>query len=255
MTHRILILGGTYESRQLAAELENECRKQDFEITLSLAGRTKNPLKQSVPVRTGGFGGVPGLVRYLEEERIDLLVDATHPYASVMSHHAAEAARQTGIRLIAFRRPAWQAQPDDLWHMAENVEQAVSLLGNIPKKVFVALGRKELLPFETAPQHSYVIRSVDPVDPPLKLPSANYVLDRGPFEEDDEKKLLQDMGIEYIVSKNSGGMASYGKITAARKLRIPVIMIDRPKLPAIEEVKTLDAALKQCLQHISTALM
>jgi precorrin-6x reductase len=256
MTHHILILGGTLEARQLAARLEAERRKrQDFDIILSLAGRTKNPLKQPVPVRIGGFGGVDGLAAYLKQEQIDLLIDATHPYAASMSHHAAYAAEQTGTRLIAFRRPPWEPLPDDLWQNVPDVEGAVAALDTLPRKIFVALGRKELLPFEKAPWHHYIVRSVDPVEPPLNIPDVQYILDRGPFEEDSERKLLMEYGIECIISKNSGGPASYGKITAARQLKIPVIMIERPALPFAETVETLDDALSQCLQHVSSAFM
>lgn len=83
--------------------------------------------------------------------------------------------------------------------------------------------------FETAPQHVYLVRSVDPVSPPLAVPQADYVLGRGPFGEAEDHALLKAHGIDAIVAKNSGGSATYGKMAAARALGIEVILIARPR--------------------------
>lgn len=231
----ILILGGTADARQLAGKLATR-----HDVTLSLAGRTENPVAQGVPVRVGGFGGAEGLAAYLIENRIDLLVDATHPYAARISANAAEAAKLTGIPAIALRRPAWERQPGDRWTLVESPAEAAALLGASPRKVFLALGRQELLPFEAAPQHAYVVRSVDPVEPPLAVPHADYILARGPFSEADDRALLEAHSIDAIVSKNSGGQATYGKIAAARALGIEVFLISRPTLPDMPSGRSVD---------------
>ena len=223
---RILILGGTADARQLAGKLALR-----GEVTLSLAGRTESPVAQGVPVRTGGFGGAKGLAAYLKDHRIDLLVDATHPYAVQISANAAEAARLAGVRAIALRRPAWERVPGDRWTLVEDAAEAAELLGGAPRKVFLALGRQELAAFEDAPQHSYLVRSVDPVDPPLGVPHATYILSRGHFSEDDDRALLEAHGIDAVVAKNSGGPATYSKIAAARALGVEVFLIRRPPLP------------------------
>ena len=228
MTHRILILGGTTEARRLAAKL---AARSDLAVTLSLAGRTENPVAQTVPVRRGGFGGAQGLAKYLQDEWIDLLVDATHPYAAQISANAAEAARITGVRAVALRRPAWASVGGDRWTIVKDAAEAVAALGVAPRRVFLALGRQELAPFEAAPQHHYLIRSVDPVEPPLAVPDAAYILARGPFSEAEDHALLAGRRIEMVVAKNSGGSATYGKIAAARKLGIEVILLRRPSLP------------------------
>src|SRR6516164_2963870 len=155
---RILILGGTTEARELAARL---AARADLEVIVSLAGRTKSPAPQPVPVRSGGFGGAVGLGEYLDQERIDALVDATHPYANIISANAAAAAHQAGVPLIALRRPAWRAVAGDRWIEAIDVADAVRRLGEPPRRVFVTLGRTELISLTTAPQHFYLIRSVD----------------------------------------------------------------------------------------------
>ncbi len=211
-------------------------------MTLSLAGRTAAPTHHPVPVRIGGFGGVDGLAAYLRDRRIDRLIDATHPYAAVISANAARAAIAAGVPLLAFRRPAWQPAAGDRWTEVAEAMEAVSALGPTPRRVFIALGRKELAPFAAAPQHHYLIRSVDPVDPPLSVPRAKYVLGRGPFAEAADRDLLAAWHIDVIVAKNSGGAATFGKIAAARALGLPVILLRRPPLPPVAGVETIEAA-------------
>jgi len=240
MTIRVLLLGGTFEARQLAQHLAG---RGDMVVTLSLAGRTAHPLTQPVPVRIGGFGGVSGLIRYLQNERIGALVDATHPYAAQISRNAAAAAKSAEVPLLGLRRPAWEEQAGDRWRRVTDVTQAVAAIGSESRRVFVALGRQEIGPFAAAPQHRYLIRSVDPIDPPLSLPRVDYLLDRGPFCEADERALLQSHRIDAIVAKNSGGTATYGKIAAARGLGIDVILLHRPDLPEVETVATVEAAI------------
>ena len=247
MKASILILGGTTQARLLAGRLSAD----GFACLLSLAGRTKDPLTQPVPTRIGGFGGVEGLAAYLRAEGIGLLVDATHPYAARISGNAAQASALSGVPLIALRRPAWSSQNGDRWQHVGNVSEAVAALGHAPRRVFVALGRNELAPVETAPQHHYLIRSVDPVEPPLQVPHAAYITARGPFAEADEHRLLVDQGIEVIISKNSGGAAAYGKIAAARALGIPLVMIERPVLPAAESSESVEAVAALIHHHAS----
>jgi precorrin-6A/cobalt-precorrin-6A reductase len=237
---RILILGGTTEARQLAGRLAT---RAGLNVTLSLAGRTAEPAAQPVPVRTGGFGGAEGLADYLRDEKIDALIDATHPYAATISANATAAALRTGVPLMALRRAGWEPVPGDRWIDVDHMTHAVQALGPTSRRVFLALGRKEIAPFETAPQHHYLVRSVDPVEPPLNVPAAVYVTARGPFAEDSERALLEEHGIDVIVAKNSGGAAAYGKIAAARALALPVIMLRRPPLPEVTAVATVDEAV------------
>lgn len=238
MTRRILILGGTTGARELAGALAG------FDVTLSLAGRTATPARQPVPVRVGGFGGVAGLAGYLRAERVGLLIDATHPYAATISAHAAEAAGAAGVSLLALRRPAWRRVEGDDWVEVADVRAAVAALGEAPRRVFLALGRQEVAGFAVAPQHDYLIRSVDPIEPKLGVPRARYLLGRGPFEAAAERGMLEGHGIERIVCKNSGGDATYGKIVAARELGLRVVMLARPVLPAVPAVGSVAAALE-----------
>jgi precorrin-6A/cobalt-precorrin-6A reductase len=248
---RILILGGTMEARELAERL---AKRADLDVVVSLAGRTKSPAPQPVPVRSGGFGGAAGLAHYLGEERIDALIDATHPYANIISANARSAARQSGVPLMVLRRPPWRAVAGDRWSEATDVADAVRRLGARPRRVFVTLGRTELAPLTTAPQHFYLIRSVDPVEPPLPLPPVSYLIDRGPFNETDDRALMRTHAIDAVIAKNSGGAASYGKIVAARALSIDVFMLRRPAAPDGPAVETVDEVMAWLDHAIASAM-
>lgn len=237
---RLLILGGTAEARELAARL---AARGGYALSLSLAGRTRNPLSQPAPTRSGGFGGIEGLAAHLKVERIDALIDATHPFAASMSRNAAQAARLAGVPLLALVRREWQPVPGDRWTGAADIAEAVEKLGAVPRRVLAALGRNEVRALEAAPQHLYLVRSIDPVEPPLDLPQARYIEARGPFAQEDEYALLAENRIDAVLSKNSGGDATYGKIAAARALGIEVIMVARPPRPEVETAGDVEEAL------------
>src|SRR5262244_4450006 len=133
---RILILGGTTEARRLAERL---VERANVAVTVSLAGRTAAPATHAVPVRIGGFGGAEGLGEYLTAERVDALIDATHPYAAIISSNAADAAAATRVPLLALRRPPWMPLPGDRWIEAANTDTAVDALGEGPRRVFLTL--------------------------------------------------------------------------------------------------------------------
>jgi precorrin-6A/cobalt-precorrin-6A reductase len=244
---RVLILGGTTEARRLAERLAG---RADLAVTVSLAGRTTAPAAQAVPVRVGSFGGVEGLARYLTDEHVDALIDATHPYAAIISANAAAAATATRVPLLAFRRAPWAPLPGDRWIEVADVAGAVDALGEAPRQVFLALGRSEIGIFARAPQHHYLVRSVEPVDPPLAVPHASYITGRGPFSEADDRALLVAHAIDVVVAKNSGGAATYGKIAAARALGVPVVLLRHPSLPEVPAVETVEEAVAW-LDHAS----
>ncbi|MGB7046110.1 MAG: cobalt-precorrin-6A reductase [Methylocella sp.] len=223
---RVLVLGGTFEASKLAVLLAD---RNDIWSMLSFAGRTTAPGAPKIPYRTGGFGGVDGLQAYLEAERIDVLVDATHPFAEQMSRHAAIAAAGANIPLIVLSRPAWVARPGDHWIDAADMAAAAAALGREPKRVFLTIGRLQIGAFAAAPQHFYLIRTIEPLMLAAGLPRHRVVLGRGPFAVEAEDKLLREAAIDVVVSKNSGGEAAFAKVRAARHLGLPVIMVARPQ--------------------------
>lgn len=239
----VLILGGTGEARLLAERL---VEAGELRITLSLAGRTAHPLPQAGDLRRGGFGGADGLANWLGANAVDILVDATHPFARHISGNASVAAKKSGIPLVTLERPPWRAVEGDRWIDAASVADATPLLGEAPKAVFLAIGRQELAPFRAFPQHRYIVRSVDPVTAVFQLPNADYILERGPFAEDDERTLFIKHGVDIVVAKNSGGEATYAKIAAARALGLPVVMVCRP-VQRKADATTVDEAMEKVL--------
>jgi len=221
---RILILGGTTEASHLARLLADDDR---FGATLSLAGRTAAPKQQPLPARVGGFGGIAGLEAWLRENDIAAVIDATHPYAAQISAHAVAACNALAIPLGSIARAPWKREDGDSWIEVESPEAAASALGSTPARVFLSIGRQELAAFAAAPQHHYVARTIDSPDVALP-PDIRFVHDRGPFDVAAEEAFLAQERIDMIVSKNSGGAATYPKIVASRRLRLPVIMISRP---------------------------
>lgn len=243
MTRRVLILGGTAEARALAELLSGE---PELDVTTSLAGRTQDPRLPAGRARIGGFGGAEGLAGWLREERADAVVDATHPFAETISHHAAHAARATGVRLLALRRPGWSAGEGDRWHWAATLAEAAALLPALGRRPFLTTGRQDLAAFAGLPLR-FLARSVAPPPPPLPA-HCHVLLDRGPFTLDAERALLREHRIDVLVTKDSGGPATAAKLTAAREAALPVLIVRRPPPPPGVPAVTTPAAAARWLR-------
>lgn len=216
----ILILGGTREAANLAATLSDN----GYDITTSLAGRTREPLPLKGKMRQGGFGGVAGLAQYLRDNNVALLIDMTHPFAVNISANARQAAAQTNTKLIAWQRPKWEQMEDDIWHHVDSIQQAIAVIP-ANAKVLLALGSQHIAPFAQRDDVHFLVRMVDAPAQPLLLPHHTLLLAK-PGLLEEEFATLQSQAITHIVCRNSGGKASYTKIAAARLLSIPVILIE-----------------------------
>ncbi len=196
----------------------------------SYAGRTARPALQPLPSRLGGFGGVAGLVAYLRQEGITHVVDATHPFAAQMTNNAVAACAEVGVALVGLQRPEWQAGAGDRWCHVTDMDAAVAALPDHGARVFLAIGKQNLDTFAVKPSNHYLLRLVDPPDGALRLPDTTVIIARGPFEAAGDQALMSDHAITHIVAKNAGGTGAEAKLSAARALGLPVIMIDRPKV-------------------------
>jgi precorrin-6A/cobalt-precorrin-6A reductase len=243
---RLLILGGTAEASALAGAIAG---RPDIDAMLSLAGRTQRPAPSPVPTRIGGFGGVAGLRAYLEAARIGAVVDAAHPFAAQMSRHAAEACAAAKLPLLIFTRPPWERVDGDRWIDVATMAEAAQALGPVPCNVFLTQGRQQLAAFAAAPQHRYLVRAIEPPDDIDALPHHRLILARGPFCLVDEEALMRAQNIEFLVSKNSGGGATYAKIEAARNLGLTIVMVRRPDKPDVEQAIQLETALAWIEAH------
>ncbi|GAA2132716.1 cobalt-precorrin-6A reductase [Kitasatospora kazusensis] len=238
-TH-VLILGGTTEARRLAAELAAD---PALRVTSSLAGRVAEPRLPAGEVRIGGFGGPSGLAAWLREQRVDALIDATHPFAGTMSHNAAVAAAEVHVPLLALRRPSWVAVAGDAWHPVGSLDEAAAALPALGERVFLTTGRQGLAAFAQLTGLFFLARSVDAPQDPMP-PRTEVLLDRGPFTLDGERAVLREHRIDVLVTKDSGGAATAPKLTAARELGLPVVIVRRPPTPAgVQEAPDVAAAL------------
>ncbi|MEH2069034.1 MAG: cobalt-precorrin-6A reductase [Nostoc sp.] len=237
---RILILGGTGDAAELAARLATI---EGVEAITSLAGRTREPLVPLGDLRVGGFGGVAGLASYLEVMQIDLLIDATHPFASQISWNAVSAATKVGVPHLMLIRPPWQKVSDDRWIEVDSVTAAAAVLQNQAQRVFLTVGRQELAAFAHLKEIWFLMRTIDPPAPDTLVPQGMLLCDRGPFTLNNEREILIHHNIDTIVSKNSGGNATYAKIIAARELEVKVVMVNRPAIPPVNYVTDVDGAL------------
>lgn len=272
---KILILGGTGEANRLVPEILARFGSA-VSITTSLAGRTRAPTTPIGRVRIGGFGGAVGLREYLEKEAIDLVVDATHPFARQISDNAVTACAgayagtapdrhlpaphsNPAIQRLALTRPAWHPEHSDDWRMVQSLEDAATLLPRVGKTAFLTVGSQELDAFKSVEGVAFAIRMIDRPDAdnpnvnpaPAIETTANtiLILGKGPFNLEDEKALLETHKIDVLVTKNSGGDATYAKLLAARQAGIPVIMVERPTPPPGPIASTIEQALDWIAQQ------
>ncbi|MEV4151070.1 cobalt-precorrin-6A reductase [Amycolatopsis sp. NPDC049691] len=233
----ILILGGTGEARNLAEELV----KSDVRVVSSLAGRVARPRLPAGEVRVGGFGGPDGLAAWLRENDVTAVVDATHPFAERIGANAAKAAERTGIPLLRLARPGWEPGEDDVWHWADDLEDAAKKLPGLGERVFLTSGRQGLPAFAHLDDLWFLIRCVDPPQPPLPR-HHELILARGPYEVAAERELLER--VDVLVTKDSGGPQTEAKLTAARELGKPVLVVRRPPRPRTETAETVAEAVE-----------
>ncbi|MBD2463732.1 cobalt-precorrin-6A reductase [Oscillatoria sp. FACHB-1407] len=236
---RVLILGGTSDAAELAIRA---AEMSEVEVISSLAGRTQRPLVASKNTRIGNFGGIAGLTNYLREQQIDLLIDATHPFAAQISFHAVAAATAATIPYLMVLRPAWERTSGDRWIEVTSHAAAAVVLPELAQRIFLTVGRQELAAYAHLQDRWFLMRMIDPPSND-SIPPGKVLLERGPFSLEEERSLLQHYDIGAIVSKNSGGDATYAKIIAARESGIPVVMVQRPAIPDGEHVADVESAL------------
>ncbi len=237
MTLRVLLLGGTGEARSLAALLD---ARGEFDVVSSLAGRVAEPVLPAGRTRVGGFGGADALAAWLAAERVGAVVDATHPFAAGISASAAEAAARTGVPLLVLRRPGWSEGPGDDWRRVPSLAGAAAALPG--ERVFLTTGRAGLAAFAGDTRRWFLLRSVDPPSPPAP-PRMEVVRARGPYTVGGELDLMRRHAIDVVVTKDSGGDMTSAKLVAARRLGLPVVMVDRPPPSDAPAVATVEEAL------------
>jgi precorrin-6A/cobalt-precorrin-6A reductase len=235
---KLLLLGGTAEARDLAARLAG---RPDLSLVSSLAGRVRDPRLPAGEVRVGGFGGVPGLVDWLQGQRVDLVVDATHPYAATMQANAAAACARLDLPRLRLARPGWRARDGDRWRWVGSLDDAAAALPSLGTRVFLTTGRQGLAAFAGLDDRWFLIRCVDQPSGPMPA-HRELLLARGPYRREQELALMERFAVEVLVTKDSGGSLTAGKLEAARDLGLPVVVVRRPPAPPGPSVATVDEA-------------
>jgi len=245
---KVLLLGGTRDAIELAKQLItlSETSELEIELTYSIAGLVRQP-SLTCAIHQGGFSqyaepsltsslitnkgsktkSQQGLKNYLLRHQIDKMIDATHPYATTISSNTSEVCKALNIPLLTFCRPPWQAVDEDQWILVDNWDKAKEAMHPF-KRPFVTIGRSAINEADSIPEHQFwLIRSAI-AD---KLNQTNYQIIKaiGPFSEEQELSLMKAHDIDVVVCKNSGGSTVDGKLKAARALKIPVIMLNRPE--------------------------
>jgi precorrin-6A/cobalt-precorrin-6A reductase len=233
---RVLVLGGTAEARALADRLV----ALGHDVTSSLAGRTQHPSLPAGRIRVGKFGGIPGLAGYLRSAGIELLVDATHPYAGLISVNAVAAARLTGIPLLRLMRPAWTEPEGAAWVHVPDLAAAAKALPS-GACALITTGHEGLDLFAKRDDCSFVVRLIEPPESPLP-DHMRLLLARPPHDLAAERALFQREAITHLVTKNSGGPHA-AKLEAAWAAGATIVMIDRPAYGPAVEVASVEAAV------------
>ncbi|MDP7668424.1 MAG: cobalt-precorrin-6A reductase [Rhodospirillales bacterium] len=241
-TRRVLVLGGTHEGAELARRLAGT-EFADIEAITSLAGRLELATLLPGRVRTGGFGGAAGLKRYLANQQIAFVIDATHPFATTISAHAAEACAGEGVALLRIDRPAWNIPPGTRWIAVDSMDDAAGALEGLGRRPFLTVGRRGLEAFARLEGVRFLVRLLAAPAEPLPLIDYEVVVARPPHSLGSERRLMEAHRIDVLVTKESGGEATASKIEAARARDIPVVAVRRPPMRNREAVAGVDAAL------------
>ena len=237
---KILILGGTADARELAGRLT----ALGHDVTTSLAGRTRQPAMPAGQLRVGKFGGIPGLMGYLRAAGIQRLVDATHPYAGLISVNAVAAAQATGVPLVRYMRPAWEEPPGASWvHVPTIAAAAAALPPNA--HALITTGHEGLEHFVERDDCRLAARLIEP--PAIDMGQVTWLQDAPPYSIESERSLFDRYGFTHLVTKNSGGGATRAKLDVARERGVTVVMVARPVYGPAREVGTVEDAVAAVL--------
>jgi precorrin-6A/cobalt-precorrin-6A reductase len=245
-SRRVLVLGGTHEARLVAGALD----ASGVPVTSSLATRVTGARLPAGDVRMGGFGGHEGLAAWIRAHDVAAVLDATHPFAGRIAGSAALACAATATPLLRLERPGWTQQPGDRWHWVGDLDHAAAAITTLGTRVLLTTGRQGLSAFASTASAWFLVRCIEPPDPPLP-PRHQLLLDRGPYAVEGELALIDQHRLDLVVTKDSGGDQTAAKLEAARRRALPVLIVRRPPRPAATTVFTVEEAVSWARERMA----
>jgi len=242
----LLILGGTFEGRQLADRLH----MAGVSVLSSLAGRTRSPRLPAGRVRSGSLGGAQGLAWLIAREAVPMVVDATHPFALRITETAHAVCRELGVPYLRLERPPWEPVPGDRWIEVEDLDAALAAIVTVGRRPFVSVGRADVPRLAEASACRFLLRTIEPPEPGRVPANVGIVTGHPPHQVESEIALFRREGVDSLLVRNSGGPGAYPKIAAARELGLPVVMIRRPSLRVAPAVGSVEEAYSAVLRRL-----
>lgn len=240
MIKKILIIGGTQEANKLAEIFHN----YNYNYIISYAGIVNKVFEKGLKKRIGGFGGKNGLIDYIEKNKVTHVVDASHPFSNKISHNTVNACRSLNIPIINFARKPWYKCKNDNWIRVKNFKESTRYLTGNPKRIFLAIGQKNLGFYKDYSHHFYLLRLIEKRNRLIFFPNYKCIISKGPFLVNEDIAILKKYKIDMVITKNSGGKGAYSKIIAARELQIPIVVISRPRGTSIKKVYDSNSVLE-----------
>ena len=225
---RILVFGGTTEGRELCARLAS----MSVDTTVCVAtGLGAEELE--------GIGGLNVLVGRKDASRIselaagyDLCVDATHPYAAEATRNISAGCEAAGVPLLRLLRS--ETESEGVTRVGSCAE-AAELLKNRPGNILLTVGTKALpdfAPVERQRLFARVLPTCESISACENegIPHRNIIAMQGPFSKAVNTALMEQYGISYMVTKDTGKSGGFPeKLEAARSAGVEVVLVSRPE--------------------------
>lgn len=183
-----------------------------------------------------------GLVKLIKKRKIDILIDATHPFAANATKNAMKSSELVDIKYIRFERPQMEIPENNLIHRVHSFKEAASKANELTDGVILHLaGVSTLRPIvektDSARLLARVLPSLDSIQTCLELglKHENIIAMQGTFSENFNRALMEEYNVSMIITKESGETGGTpSKINAALDLGIHIVLVTRPSIPALE---------------------
>lgn len=230
--NKVIVFAGTTEGREICSFL----KKYDvvsLACTATEYGKCRIEEGGALTVRSGRLTEEE-MEQLFCEEQPEIVIDATHPYADLVSENIRSACERAGKTYLRLLRPSLAADPSCV--LVDTTEEAVSYLTDTNGAILVTTGSKELAKFTELPDYEKrVYARVLPLPgviascAELGFDAAHTIGIQGPFSLEMNVAMLQAVHASWMVTKESGRNGGFEeKIEAARRAGVKVILIGRP---------------------------